>query len=546
MTRQEEAQRLVRLGVHDATSVLDEIADTADPLLALFMLERLIEVSPAGASGHRARLLHELASAVPLRRRLFAVLGASVALGEHLVASADSFAAEPVWACLLSDESGSGDLDRSGVVELRGDYRRELLQIAARDLLGDADLVDVTAQLSALADNTLRAALQLAGSPGVELTLLAMGKCGARELNYVSDVDVLFVSPDAEHGAATGCARRLMQICREVAWQVDAGLRPEGQQGPLVRSIDSYLAYYRKWADSWEFQALLKARWVTSLSGSPDVAQAWQRLIAPMVWTAASRPQFVADVQAMRRRVERHVGTGGEHDIKLGPGGLRDIEFAVQLLQLVHGQADAALRTPGTFAALDALTSGGYVGRADGAALRDSYRFLRLTEHRLQLHSLRRTHRLPSEPRQLRLLARSLGYHRPEVGPIRGGDSVENFLADWHRHRVQVRQLHEKLFYRPLLSAAARLPGDAIRLTSDAARQRLAVLGYADPSSALRHVSALTSGVSRRAAIQRSLLPVILAELANCPDPDAGLLAYRRVSEQLGRSPGFLRLMRDG
>ena len=544
MGRQDDARRLAELGLNNAADVLDAIADAADPSLALSGLERLIQASPAGESGQRARLLHELAASAELRRRLPAVLGASAALGEHLVESAGGASGgEPSWSALASDP-GSVELDRSGVSELRRSYRRELLRIAAGDLVGNVDLVDTTVELSALADRTLRAALAMVGKPGVDLDVLAMGKCGARELNYVSDVDVLFVTSDAGHGAeATVCARRLMQVCREVAWQVDAGLRPEGQHGPLVRSLDSYLAYYQRWADSWEFQALLKARWVTGLSGSVDTANAWEQQIAPMVWTAVSRPQFVADVQAMRRRVERHVGVGGEHDIKLGPGGLRDIEFAVQLLQLVHGQADPTLQMPGTFTALAALTAGGYVGRPDGSALRESYRFLRLVEHRLQLRSLRRTHRLPSDPGQLRPLARSLGHHRSGAA---GGDSVENFLADWRHHRMQVRQLHEKLFYRPLLSAVARLPADAVRLTPDAAHRRLAVLGFADPSGALRHVSALTSGVSRRAAIQRSLLPVMLAEFANGPDPDAGLLAYRRVSEQLGKSPWFLRLMRDG
>ena len=117
--------------------------------------------------------------------------------------------------------------------------------------------------------------------------------------------------------------------------------------------------------------------------------------------------------------------------------------------------------------------------------------------------------------------------------------------AEWALHAREVRRLHEKLFYRPLLEAVARVPTEALRLTPDEARRRLEALGYADPPGALRHIEALTAGLSRRAALQRALLPVILSELADAPDPDAGLLAYRQVSDALGTSPWFLRLLRD-
>jgi glutamate-ammonia-ligase adenylyltransferase len=549
-TRREATQRLTRLGVEDPTAVLEEIADAADPALALRALERLIEASAVGDYGDRARLLDRLGSSAPLRRQLTRVLGVSQALGDHLVVQAMHGNVD--WSVLDTEAAGDEvshayELDRSSVASLRRHYRRELLRIAARDLVGDLPVTDTVAELSELADATLHAALTMVDAEGLELAVFAMGKCGARELNYVSDVDVLFVGTDAEHTPlAIDRARRVMSICREVAWQIDVGLRPEGHRGLLVRSVDSYRAYYERWADSWEFQALLKARWVASSLGgdaaTDDFATAWEQQITPMVWTAGARPQFVADAQAMRRRVASRADA--EHDIKLGPGGLRDIEFAVQLLQLVHGQSDATLRTPATVDALTALTAGGYVGRTDGAELRGSYCFLRSIEHRLQLRVLRRTHRLPTAPEQLRWLARSLGYHR--IAGVRGGDPAELFLSDWRRHRREVRRLHEKLFYRPLLAAVARLPSEAVRMAPAAAQHRLAALGFADPPGALRHVSALTVGVSRRAAIQQALLPVILDELAKAADPDAGLLAYRRLSEQLGKSPWYLRLMRDG
>ncbi len=531
------------------------LANTADPPLAEQALRRLVQASEQAAGENSARLREELATSSPFRERLLAVLGASVALGDHLVQRAALGAAD--WEVLGAEQPQTPPLGlvlpTTSAAQLRCAYRRELLRIAAADLTGQLPIMSVAAQLSDLADATVNAAMQMAAEPNTELAVLALGKCGARELNYVSDVDVLFLTERTELAArATACARRVMQICHEVAWRIDPGLRPEGQQGPLVRTLDSYVAYYQRWADSWEFQALLKARWVVGPPAGSPVAQGWSEQITPLVWRAASRPNFVADAQAMRRRVEQrvnshigHIGVAAYYDIKLGPGGLRDIEFAVQLLQLVHGQGDPALRSADTVSALSALTDGGYIGRDDGAALHDSYCFLRIVEHRLQLRSLRRTHQLVADPVQLRWLARSLGYHRL-TGGQRPGDAVELFLTDWRRHSAQVRQLHEKLFYRPLLTAVVRLPSDSVRLTPDAARHRLASLGFADPPGALAHVAALSTGVSRRAAIQRALLPVILAELAQAADPDAGLLAYRRVSEQLGRSPWFLRLMRDG
>ena len=260
-----------------------------------------------------------------------------------------------------------------------------------------------------------------------------------------------------------------------------------------------------------------------------------------MIWSAASRPEAVADIRQMRSRILDSVPRRElERDIKRGPGGLRDIEFAVQLLQLVHGRADESLRAAGTLPALRALVDGGYVGRADGEALVEAYRFLRTVEHRLQLQRLRRTHTVPDQPAQLRWLAQALGY----AGDARR-DALEAFRADWVSHARQVRRLHAKLLYRPLLEAVARVPTESLRLTPDAARARLEALGFEDPPGALRHLQALTGGVSRTAAIQRTLLPVLLQDFADAPQPDRGLLAYRTVSEALGTVPWYLRLLRD-
>jgi len=378
------------------------------------------------------------------------------------------------------------------------------------------------------------------------LAVIAMGKTGGCELNYISDVDVIFVAepadgvPEEESTAiATDLATRLMRICSASTpagslWQVDPALRPEGKNGPLVRTVASHRSYYERWAKTWEFQALLKAR---AVAGDAAVGQAYCEAVQPMVWQASSRENFVDDVQAMRRRVEQHIPAAeADRQLKLGPGGLRDVEFSVQLLQLVHGRADESLRTGTTLDGLAALSAGGYVGRDDAATLGTAYRLLRTLEHRIQLFRLRRTHLMPTSENDLRWLGRALG-HRSSPG--------EAVVAQWRAQQREVRRLHERIFYRPLLSAVARLSDSDVRLTPEAARERFSALGFRDPRGALRHLEALTGGISRRAAIQRQLLPVMLGWFADEADPDAGLLAFRKISDELGSTHWYLRLLRD-
>ncbi|MEJ7707584.1 MAG: putative nucleotidyltransferase substrate binding domain-containing protein [Nocardioidaceae bacterium] len=251
----------------------------------------------------------------------------------------------------------------------------------------------------------------------------------------------------------------------------------------MVRTLRSHSSYYERWAKTWEFQALLKAR---HIAGDRELGEAYVAAIWPRVWTAADRPRFVSDVQDMRRRVVSHIPADeADRQLKLGSGGLRDIEFAVQLLQLVHGRSDPELRSPHTLRALKALTEGGYIGRDDGAALAEAYRFLRTLEHRLQLGHLRRTHVLPTDPDALRALGRSLGFtHEP----------VESLQSQWRRHSHEVRRLHEKIFYRPLLEAVAALPTSHVRLTTDAAKQRLEALGVCRPGSGSASPRGVDSG----------------------------------------------------
>ncbi|MFF7853875.1 bifunctional [glutamine synthetase] adenylyltransferase/[glutamine synthetase]-adenylyl-L-tyrosine phosphorylase [Streptomyces sp. NPDC007904] len=540
--------------VRDDPVLLDALGATADPDGALLGLVRLLEAQ-SGATD-RQELLDTLIAAKPLRDRLLGVLGASAALADHLARHPGDWHAlvtyEPRDLHPGVEEFERGLAGATDPVSLRVAYRRCLLSIAARDVCGTTEVAETAAELADLATATLRAALALAGAAAPEdaalcrLAVVAMGKCGGHELNYVSDVDVIFVGEaaggadeDKALRAATRLASHMMRICSETTvegsiWPVDANLRPEGRNGPLVRTLASHLAYYQRWAKTWEFQALLKAR---PVAGDPALGEEYVAALQPLVWQAAERENFVADVQKMRRRVVENIPAAEvDRQLKLGPGGLRDVEFAVQLLQLVHGRADASLRSGTTLDALKALAAGGYVGRADAAQLDDAYRFLRSLEHRIQLHRLRRTHLVPEDEADLRRLGRSLGLRT---------DPVTALTREWKRHTSVVRRLHEKLFYRPLLDAVAALaPGEA-RLSAEAARERLVALGYADPAAALRHLEALASGVSRKAAIQRTLLPVLLGWFADSADPDAGLLNFRKVSDALGKTPWYLRLLRD-
>ncbi|MEV2246962.1 bifunctional [glutamine synthetase] adenylyltransferase/[glutamine synthetase]-adenylyl-L-tyrosine phosphorylase [Streptomyces sp. NPDC049970] len=551
------AERLLDLpelsSVRSDPVLFEALGATADPDLALNSLVRLVE---AEETDERQILLDTLVTAKPLRDRLLGALGASEALGDHLARHPRD------WQALVTYEAT--DL-HPGVPEfedmlvdavdpdsLRIAYRRSLLSIAARDVCGTTDVAQVAAELADLATATLRAALAIARAAApadaaqCRLAVIAMGKCGGHELNYVSDVDVIFVGEPVdsagENGAmqaATRLAAHMMRICSDTTvegtiWPVDANLRPEGRNGPLVRTLSSHLAYYQRWAKTWEFQALLKAR---PVAGDPELGAEYVDAVSPLVWHAADRENFVADVQKMRRRVIDNIPVDRvDRELKLGPGGLRDVEFAVQLLQLVHGRSDSTLHSGSTLEALRALADGGYVGRADAAQLDEAYRFLRAMEHRIQLYRLRRTHLVPEDQADLRRLGRSLGLRT---------DPVAELNRAWRRHASVVRRLHEKLFYRPLLDAVAQLAPGESRLSPKAARVRLEALGYADPAAALRHLEALSSGVSRKAAIQRTLLPVLLGWFADSADPDAGLLGFRQVSDALGKTPWYLRLLRD-
>jgi glutamate-ammonia-ligase adenylyltransferase len=368
----QKLDNLVKLVGDSGRSAVAALALSPDPDQALNGLLDFAERD----QGYVKRLLHKHDQAV----RLCAVLGASKALTDFLRRHPDVMQVfekpHPInlgperYRAVISDQvtpmlkQGFNTPDAWNA--LRKAYRVELLKIAIFDLTSATpqdELPTVAAALADIAGGAIEAGLAIARAElrftrdhgvfsdlevdATKIAVMAMGKCGARELNYISDVDVIFVaesgSPDVENNraveVATKLATRMMRAMDGTAtepdlWQVDPNLRPEGKAGALVRTLESHVAYYDRWAESWEFQALLKAR---PIAGDIDLGEAYVAALAPRVWASAGRENFVESAQKMRERVMQFIPANELNlEIKLGPGGLRDIEFTVQLLSLIH------------------------------------------------------------------------------------------------------------------------------------------------------------------------------------------------------------------
>jgi glutamate-ammonia-ligase adenylyltransferase len=419
---------------------------------------------------------------------------------------------------------------------LVGWKRRELLRIAANDLLARVAFVDTVAALSEMAADVLRGAHARVAAElpnGSRLAVVGMGKLGGHELNYASDVDVLLVG-DGDAAALARAGRRLLEVAGR-CFRVDADLRPEGRDGPLVRSLASYEAYWARWADPWERQALVKA---VPVAGDEELGAAWADAAHAVVWGAPFSADELRHVRAMKVRAEEQAGRRGsaDRDVKRGRGGIRDVEFAVQLLQLVHGSVDADLRSPTTLTALDALTGGGYVDPADATTLRAAYEFLRRVEHAVQLEDEQQTHEVPADRDARRRLARVLGYRgTADAGP------TERFDADLAAHRAAVRSVHERVWFRPLLAALS----GAGPLGPAAAAQRLEAFGFTDLERTRQAVAELTRGLTRSSRMMQQLLPLLLDWLSAAPDPDLGLLGLRRLASGERRSTALAGAFRE-
>lgn len=586
--------RLIRAGFREPSSAIERIERLGEVLgitdeSELLGLFEWFDPDPDGALVSLLELadrypeLHERAKTdLPLIRSGITLMAASTGIADFLLREPASLVRihelaqelpgpDELLAAMRSavqaGERGRAELTGSEAREsLRREYRVQLSRIALFDirLTDPVEYVPrVAAALADLAAATIEAALavartEISAPPAgvgrfpqdqvdqVRFAVIGMGKCGARELNYISDVDVMYVAEAAEGSElgtprvieiATRLAHTMTKVicepeCEPSLWEVDANLRPEGRDGALVRTPDSYVKYYERWAHNWEFQALIKAR---PVAGDRELGAALVDRLAPAVWSASTRDDFVSGVQAMRERVTANIPADEvDRQLKLGPGGLRDIEFTVQLLQLVHGHVDPTVRERSTLAALPALVDRAYIGADDGAQFIRDYRFLRLLEHRVQLRHLTRTHLFPDTREEQSVLARATRF-----------PTADALIEAWQATKKRVRGLHEKVFYRPLLAAAAALPSESFLLTNEQAQDRLRAIGYRDPRGAFTHIRAMVQGVSRRATMQRNLLPILLDWFTLGANPDQGLLAFRKLSERLGDTPWYLRLLRD-
>ena len=478
-----------------------------------------VAIAIDGVAGTHPWLRDRLESDPELLHSVVAVTAAS----RHL---ARLLATDPTALGVLADLDRRVEVVGPTVEDLAASKQRELLRIAARDLAGLDMLAAVGANLARLADDVLAAAWGMVGDGAAGLAVVGMGKLGGRELNYASDIDVLFVGE--------GDARAVMEVARS-CFRVDADLRPEGRNGPLVRTLESYEAYWDRWASTWEFQALLKAR---AVAGAADMGRQFMAAAAERVWSRPFGADQLREVRAMKARTEEHLARRGllDREVKRGRGGIRDIEFAVQLLQLVHGRKDPALRSPTTLTALRELAEAGYVDPTDADALAEAYRFLRAVEHRLQLVEGQQMHAVPTDSGARGYLARVMG-HRDDAGQT----ALARFDAELRRHQATVRSIHERLFFRPLLEAFT----GSSPMAPEAVETRLAAFGFTDADRTRQALTELTRGLTRSSRLMQQMLALLLGWLSESPDPDLGLLGLRTLATGPHRSGQLIAAFRE-
>src|SRR5262245_28917441 len=450
----------------------EAIERSADPVVARAAVARIVDAHPwvEAELDSDEHLLDAIVAVAVASHSLFAALerdpvAVTMLRGAALAPSlqADDFAAE------ANQLIASDDPPRS----LRRWKREHLVRIAGRDLLELAGLREVGRELAALAEAALDLAVDLA-APGAPLAVVGMGKLGGEELNYSSDVDVLFVH-DGDTADAERAARDVLRIMSApgvdgLVFRTDAALRPEGRSGALSRTLDSYAAYWEQWAQTWELQALIKAR---PVAGDRALGAEFITRATPFVWPDVLDPNAVREVRAMKARTETMLQRQGlaDREVKRGYGGIRDIEFAVQLLQLVHGRHDESIRSRTTLDALERLARGGYVSPDDAGRLDAAYVWLRTVEHRLQLVDEHQTHTIPDDGAARTHLARVLGFR--DRGDV---SAVEAFDGMHQHHQSVVRRIHEEVFFAPVLETLAGVGP----LLAGALETRLAAFGFAD------------------------------------------------------------------
>ena len=555
-----------------------------NPERALASLEELI------ASGHEP----DGALLDPLLR----VLGSSQALATTLFTVADagldwfrkSLEIERVSASEhVSELGGEAPDPRSEDLPalLRRHKRRHVLRIGARDVLRLATVEETMREISALAEGSTEVALRHALARAAEeygefdpshplrFTVLAMGKLGGGELNFSSDVDLVYLFDGGTSGSTGGrrgsvsaqaWAARVAEIVTRalgertadgLVFRVDLRLRPDGQNGPIVNSLPAAILYYEAWGKTWERAAMLKAR---PIAGDLALGEAFLAEMIPFVYRRYLDFATLEEIQDMKARIAReHSRARLERDVKLGPGGIRDVEFIVQVLQLIHAGRDVRLRVRPTLEALRAIASAGIIDENEAEALAGAYRFLRDVEHKIQILHERQTQLLPADAEEERLLARRLGLHLDVAEGTRESEAdlpaeTARFRSALARYRGAVTRSFEKLFFEARERSGADEQTTALLQRLDdpvEARERLGQMGFGDPERALQNLRQLRDGSTSAPASPRrrrallELAPILFSEVRRSTDPDLVLQSMGEFVSAVGARTSFLALLKE-
>jgi glutamate-ammonia-ligase adenylyltransferase len=439
---------------------------------------------------------------------------------------------------------------------VRRTHRQALLKVGVLDMVSGAAVEEITRRLSELADACARTVLEIVlDEIGTDdpfprsLAVIALGKLGGRELNYSSDIDLIFVSENTDDETMhhyTRVARRFTDAMSALTdegylYRVDLRLRPDGKAGPLVNSEDALRIYYENRGRPWEFQALLKAR---TIAGDLELGDRVLESLSRLVYSTSLPYSPLEAVGAMRDQIKDHVPAGQRgHNIKLMSGGIRDVEFVAQAMQLMHASARAELRTPTTLVALSKLRRLGLMKEWDVDNLSAAYRFFRLVEHRLQMMHQLQTHTLPESDAEIELLAR-----RVSNGPL-GAFTPDSFVETLSKHLNNVRTFADSFF-----AGEAVHPHSVLLMLPEESERAVSVLspyGFADVGRAMRTLHAMAYGsfprlLDRRArAAFEALLPHLLADVGAAGDPDLALVNVAQIAAAEKSEAAFYGMLAD-
>ena len=559
----------------------EHLPGLSDPDMAVNTLTRFVEVTRSPLS--LAALFERDEGTLPILLQLFS---ASQYLSDLLVADPESFdllrmtEGQPVFREALVDELTAEIAplvdQQAAMAVLRRFKRRETLRIAYGDIVRSQSVAVVARQISYLADAICESALQSAwriieqqrGTPRradgdrARFVVLALGKLGGEELNYSSDVDLIFLyDADGKTDGPKSCSNqeffdRLGQLLVKLlaeptdlgsAYRVDLRLRPQGGQGPIVMDLESTLRYYDVQGRTWERQAFVKAR---PAAGDLELGRELLGQLENWIYRRYLGLADITGIKALKRRIEgralREAGkassyghANGARDVKTGHGGIRDIEFVIQFLQLLNGSDLPEVRTGNTLRGIRCLEQAGCLTMQERTILEENYEFLRRIEHRLQLMFDLQTHTLPRQTDERRKLARRMGYvDAPDDSALARFES--DLVAKTEiNHKILDHLLHDA--FRDESSAE---PEVDLVLEPDPTEETIrAVLtrhGFTDVPAAYRNLMDLANEKLAFLSTRRcrhflaSIAPRLLAEIARTPDPDSTLVNLSQVSDSLG------------